>query len=836
MNLKTAPSADLIQRQVDLEADSVFMGKVRYRAEKPQPWNKDKKPGGKEESALAPGKKLLTDAVAPVAAGIEAFLEASASGKAGRKHAALPYLAKIDPQQAAYLALRHCINCAASGKTIQSTAFAIAVAVEDHLDLLVMAKEHPGLYRKVLEQVAKATTATHRNGVIHNVQRKYAMTVLNWSEQERLLLGTKLIEIVEETTGLIERQRHSEGSKDTPMYVQFTPETVEWLDRQHARCELMAPIHMPMIAPPKDWSNPYKGAYYSDAIKLRLIKTRSRGYLDELGNINLSNVYSAVNAIQATRWSINRSVLDVMKQLWEEGGAVAGLPRRHDEALPPRPEGITADMGKENMTLDQQEALKMWKGEAAQVHCANAEMRCDRVTLNQKLWIGERFVDEAAIYFPHTLDFRGRVYPVASYVTPQADDTGKALLRFADGKALGDDGAFWLAVHLANLFGVDKVSFEDRVQWVQDNEERILEAALSPCDHVDFWGEADSPFCALAAMFEWAGYKLHEKLNRGHEFVSHLPIAMDGSCSGLQHFSALLRDEVGGAAVNLVPQKKPADIYTAVAKRAQVVSDASASGNEVAAAWVGKVGRKIAKQPTMTMCYSATKFGMQKQIESALKGLDGRTSGSYLEGKCDNHPASVYMAGVVWDAIGETVIAARTAMDWLQRVSALTATIGLPLRWTAPNGLPILQEYREMLGQRVRVHFGGQAVKLMLAVESEKLSAARQKSGVAPNFVHALDSAHLMGTVNLALENGMDQFAMIHDSFAVHACDTTRFNRVIRMAFVEQYTPDVLAQFRDEIIQQLEVSAPELIEKMPPLPPRGRLELDAVLDADFFFA
>ena len=41
---------------------------------------------------------------------------------------------------------------------------------------------------------------------------------------------------------------------------------------------------------------------------------------------------------------------------------------------------------------------------------------------------------------------------------------------------------------------------------------------------------------------------------------------MDGSCNGLQNFSAMLRDEVGGKAVNLIPSDKPQDVYMEVVK------------------------------------------------------------------------------------------------------------------------------------------------------------------------------------------------------------------------------------------------------------------------------
>lgn len=44
-------------------------------------------------------------------------------------------------------------------------------------------------------------------------------------------------------------------------------------------------------------------------------------------------------------------------------------------------------------------------------------------------------------------------------------------------------------------------------------------------------------------------------------YVSHLPVHMDGSCNGLQHYAALGRDVAGGQAVNLLPSDKPQDVY-----------------------------------------------------------------------------------------------------------------------------------------------------------------------------------------------------------------------------------------------------------------------------------
>src|SRR5262249_28255918 len=157
-------------------------------------------------------------------------------------------------------------------------------------------------------------------------------------------------------------------------------------------------------------------------------------------------------------------------------------------------------------------------------------------------------------YFPHNVDFRGRAYPIPVYLQPQGNDIQKGLLMFSRGKALGtQEAADWLAIHGANCLAdapggqkLDKLPLKDRVGWIKDHTKEISEVARGPLEH-RWWTKADLPFCFLAFCFEWADYQ-----DKGLEFVSHLPVAMDGSCNGLQHFSALLRDEKTGREVNLI--------------------------------------------------------------------------------------------------------------------------------------------------------------------------------------------------------------------------------------------------------------------------------------------
>src|SRR3546814_16925389 len=86
------------------------------------------------------------------------------------------------------------------------------------------------------------------------------------------------------------------------------------------------------------------------------------------------------------------------------------------------------------------------------------------MALHQGLWVARKFAPEDAVYFPHELDFRGRVYPIPVFgPSPQGSDFQKALIEFADGMPLGEEGRRWLLIHIANLFGVDKVPFDDQI-------------------------------------------------------------------------------------------------------------------------------------------------------------------------------------------------------------------------------------------------------------------------------------------------------------------------------------------------------------------------------------
>jgi DNA-directed RNA polymerase len=582
-------------------------------------------------------------------------------------------------------------------------------------------------------------------------------------------------------------------------------------------------VRLPMIVKPRDWTGPMDGGYLTDCGgRLALLKTRNKVYLRTLEHVDLSELLEAVNVLQSVRWAINTNVLTIAQQCWAAGIAVGDLPNATPEELPAQPAKWQGRMNE--CRVEDYETYKTWAKKAAVVHERNNRILARRSTAREQLAIAQKFSTEEAIFFPHQLDFRGRAYAVPVHLNPQGTDLSKALLRFAEGKPITERGYWWLRVHVANCFGVDKVSFEDRVAWADSNMEALLDSAIDPIGGSRFWMKADDPWQALAACFELLGYAVN-----GPEHVCRIAIPMDGSCNGLQNFSALLRDPVGGKATNLTPSSKPSDIYAEVARvvAAQVKADAEA-GDVLAILWDGHISRKIVKQPVMTLPYGATKAGMRSQLEQAArKNLPGVIPQSQSWAACG------YLAEVVYESIGKVVIAARAAMDWLQAVAKLAASVDCPVRWTSPIGLPVLQEYREQVGKQIRLHIDGKQQKLNLSFDGDTLDKRRQALGISPNLIHSFDASHMMRTMLVGKDNGIHAWAMIHDSFGTHACDTDLLHQCIREAFIEQYQPNLLERFRAELAEQMD---PEAAAKLPPVPEIGALDLDAIRSSRYFFA
>jgi DNA-directed RNA polymerase, mitochondrial len=96
------------------------------------------------------------------------------------------------------------------------------------------------------------------------------------------------------------------------------------------------------------------------------------------------------------------------------------------------------------------------------------------------------------------------------------------------------------------------------------------------------------------------------------------------------------------------------------------------------------------------------------------------------------------------------------------------------------------------------------------------------------------DAAHLLLTVNAAVREDIKSIATVHDSFGCLASKAERFRKIIREQFVRMYAENnVLAQVLEQAREDLDENPKGLPDKPPD---RGRLDIEAVRDAEYAFA
>jgi len=548
----------------------------------------------------------------------------------------------------------------------------------------------------------------------------------------------------------------------------------------------------------------------------------SRLYLKKLNETDLSQELKCVNALQRTAFKINQPVLEVIRHFWDQGNALAGLPNRDNLTPPPYP----FDRNPDELSEYEYEQFRKWKRDRKVVFDDNNRNISKRIAVERTIQLAEAYEKYPAFWFVWQCDFRGRKYPVGEFMTPQSADWAKALMTFADGVPIEtNQDAVWLAIHGANCFGIDKVSLLDRELWAYSHTQDAIDVAENPYDN-RWWTEADEPWQFLAWCYEWAGYS-----QEGAGFVTHLPCAADGSVNGLQHLSAILRDARGGKAVNLTPSDSPEDLYSDVAKlTTQRIEADAADGNEMAVA-VLKMGitRKHTKRSCMIVPYSGTLFACKDYIAEAVKeSLDGQEPPWGV----DSHMEAInYIAGHVWASIQGVVSSAKEVMDFLKNIGRICAKENKAMEWITPSGFLGRQAYPEMEKSRIKTNIDGNVISLSFQrALQDSISLNRSVNGASPNFIHSLDASALTLTVNKCVDAGIEDFAMVHDSYGTHSPNMPLLSNLLREAFVEMYEEhDVLQELKDYVSLSVEGDLPEV-------PAKGTLDIREVLKSPYFFA
>jgi DNA-directed RNA polymerase len=761
----------------------------------------------------------------------EIIRKAVVSPEPGQGMAHVALLKPLDPDAVAYLAVRHALAALLTGEEQHHRGLGYALGRTVHRELVLERFEDlaPDLYHTLAKDFARRMSKSERHRMaVYAMQAKKAGLDLNaWGIGARDQVGLWLLGRLEGLgMVIIGPSLQRVNYKREYRVVTLAPEVRQTLVKIKDYLAETSPTLGPCVERPLPWNGNTGGGWHTPRMRKAhryLVKAHASAR-PAVAAADLSIPCAAVNALQNTAWRVNKRVLEVVLAVAKTRHSLGEIETQVEPPKPERMPWMDAELPN-GMTPEQEAQLRAWKRAMVSWY---EEVKL-RGTKFGRFYTATRqalmFKDYPELFFVYFLDSRGRAYPQTYGLNPQGSDLQKALLEFAEGKPLRTDSAVrWFLVHGANSWGFDSAPLPEREQWVRSNRDLILRVAADPENNLE-WADADNPLQFLAWCLEFEQW-----MRDPHGFESRIPVALDGSCNGLQHFSAMLRDEIGGEATNLTPSDTKSDVYARVAEAAQADLEADPERSELGDRWLAhKINRSVTKRPVMTTPYGIKpRSAREYVVEDYLK-----------PGKAPEFEPHEYWAAAgeamkyIHPAIGKVVVKSREAMNWLSAAGKLVSdrlaqvADDPVLTWVTPSGFVASQAYFDVQVHRIRTHLNG-TVRIRVLSENDSPDCRQHAQGMAPNFVHSMDAAHMhLTTARLAAE-GVRSLAMVHDSFATHAADTDRMARVLREEFVAMYrNHNPLEDFRARFLE---------LGDLPPVPAMGTLNLEGVLDSEFFFS
>ena len=473
-------------------------------------------------------------------------------------------------------------------------------------------------------------------------------------------------------------------------------------------------------------------------------------------------------------------------------------------------------------------------------------------------------IGDKSFYQYTEADYRGRVYYTTPFLNFQGNDIARGQMLFAKGKPMTDEGLRRLKIHIACCYNetyskdnlpewlttdylpylkeeelddisVDKMTLEDREAWADNNIKKLMEIA----DKEIIDSNAEKPISLLASVLE-----IKDALDK-EEYITYLPIPIDGSNNGWQHLCAMSKDKEAGELVGIVQQDIQKDFYVQCAKD---LIKRVPEWFEERQMPMKHIRKGIAKRGSMTRAYSA---GVQKIAENMY--LDCHVEG-YLDRYNITEEDCELLAKHLIKAIDEVCAGPLQTMKFLQKIAEAEIASEYSknikqksIRWTTPSGFPVIYEafVENEFKEKAIISCSKRKVKPIITKEdgskeetdtiriqhvgkepTDKPKIRSFMSGISPNFVHSMDAAHMSKVIS---KWGAD-FGAVHDSFSVHACDVDELLDLIKEEFIIMYS---YSNFF-EVIEKMIITNPDNFNYNQPK--LGSLDIREVKNSDYFFA
>lgn len=318
----------------------------------------------------------------------------------------------------------------------------------------------------------------------------------------------------------------------------------------------------------------------------------------------------------------------------------------------------------------------------------------------------------------------------------------------------------YLKIFGANCYGhgLDKLSFNKRIEWVDKNIENIINY-----ENGILLKQSKSKELFLSFCMEFVRYYKFLSDENLVEFKTYLPIQLDATCNGFQHLAMLSQEKDLFEQLNLTIHKNnkkskktegdydPGDFYNFMVVKLYNKLEGMLFCESIDIQHKESLirlnnfvwNRNVIKKAVMTKPYNAAKNTIVKYVKEALlfvkkdeiiSHVNGVEQTKYImwysleendKNIINNHDIDV-LVGLIDEIIYKDFLRISKLIDYLRNVASLCCKLNVPISWSLPHGLNIKQSYLEVKTTRVSV-FNFSKTRLNIKIpDNNKLNKSKQ--------------------------------------------------------------------------------------------------------------
>ena len=661
-----------------------------------------------------------------------------------------------------------------------------------------------------------------------NDDRTEVFKFQQWTYKEYEIIGSWLLSLVKRT-GLFKLVDSKKSSREKTLAL--SAEGKEKVDYINEIVEAYVSRPLPMLIEPLDMTADRLGGWIGDSAVLNTPTNSSWKGKVELSDLHLK----FYNHQQKQAFKINPFVWDILKTLRESNQQLGKFKAYDKQRLIPMwqeldipgYEWAQCESKKEQDDLIRNHDNFKKVCRARSNRYEEEQSKHINGQPSQYLYeMAEDCLNDEAFYIPIEPDFRSRFTCRTSYLNYQGNDVARGLLAFAEGFEIDRESKHYLSVHLANQVGLDKESYSKRIEWVENHLDVIEAVALMNSDDETFaigcafiseYADGDE-FKFAAACREYYDLFIARTTT-----TTHLPCAIDATCSGQQLIAGFLKNGELAERVNVLPTTKPGDIYRDTMDRMLEFVAADEIANfrpKVTKALKGSIGRKMSKKGFISGQYGS---GSKRQLLDMFEYIDNDTDIELAD-----HEKLLIKKH--WPEALEDICKIRVVFNWFKDlVEEVHANGGKEVLIPTPTGSMIHQKYPTPKTIKVTTFsFGSSDYKpssTNCETPSKTPNLGKWKTATAANTIHGAGDASLLC---LGLHDFPHSFYCVHDSISSHAGKPmSDLQKALKQAYVEVISFDIWNEIRRAN------GLPTDVSKLPAL--SNSLDVSQIMNSDYLF-